>query len=246
MLAMPFSSSLVDPSAAKRAAMREEFFAKLCLLGGWLGSTDTYKRSMWTAVPDIAIARAGYTLTMRKGLPEPGVDNQLIMAGHEAMLAQWFHRPLRRADILLAQRWFSEQAAVRAFPQQLWNTILRDQTEEEIYLPVDIWGFPGGQTFLPGVPCLFFDGMGGGGIRDDGPFRHGSGPGIVAVRLGGRGNGRAGKCPAGHSFSSRDRSGRHPRRFRRPRPTMCSLFQPDAGPGYHAEAHRLRGRSDAG
>ncbi|MCP6379793.1 hypothetical protein NL466_29285, partial [Klebsiella pneumoniae] len=32
---------------------------------------------------------------------------------------------------------------------------------EEITLPVDIWGFPGGQTFLPGVPCLFFDGPGG-------------------------------------------------------------------------------------
>jgi nicotinic acid phosphoribosyltransferase len=26
---------------------------------------------------------------------------------------------------------------------------------------VDVWGFPGGQTFLPGVPCLFFEGPGG-------------------------------------------------------------------------------------
>ena len=77
------------------------------------------------------------------------------------MLAQWFHRPLRRADILLAQQWFQEQAAVRAFPQQLWETILRSQSGDEICLPVDIWGFPGGQTFLPGVPCLFFEGMGG-------------------------------------------------------------------------------------
>src|SRR5438132_5618117 len=146
---------------SKRSAMREEFFARLFLLGSWLGGTDTYKRTMWAAVPDIAVARAGYALTMRRGLPEPGAGNQLIMAGHEAMLAQWFHRPLRRADILLAQRWFLEQAAVRAFPQQLWDTILRAQEGEEIYLPVDIWGFPGGQTFLPGVPCLFFDGMGG-------------------------------------------------------------------------------------
>ena len=64
--------------------MREEFFARLFLLGGWLGGTDTYKRTMWAAVPDIAVARAGYTLTMRKGLPEPGAGNQLIMAGHEA------------------------------------------------------------------------------------------------------------------------------------------------------------------
>src|SRR5438105_9786799 len=141
-----------DPFAAKRAAMREEFFGKLFLLGGWLGGTDTYKRTMWTAVPDIALARAGYALTMRKGLPEPGAQNQLIMAGHEAMLAQWFHRPLRRADVLLAQQWFSQHAAVRAFPQELWDTILQDQPGEAIYLPVNIWGFPGGQTFLPRVP----------------------------------------------------------------------------------------------
>src|SRR5205823_13906643 len=61
-----------DPFAAKRAAMREEFFAKLFLLGGFLGGTDTYKRTMWAAVPDIAVQRAGYSLTMRKGLPEAG------------------------------------------------------------------------------------------------------------------------------------------------------------------------------
>jgi hypothetical protein len=97
---------------------------------------------------------------MRKGLPEPGANNQLIMAGHEAMLAQWFHRPLHRADIELARTWFSEHAAVRAFPHHLWDTILASQPGEEIHLPVDVWGFPGGQTFLPGVPCLFFEGMG--------------------------------------------------------------------------------------
>ncbi|MGH7225232.1 MAG: hypothetical protein ACRELF_18575, partial [Gemmataceae bacterium] len=60
---------LDDSSAAKRTAMRAEFFARHFLLGGWLGGTDTYKRTMWAAVPDIARARAGYTLTMRKGLP---------------------------------------------------------------------------------------------------------------------------------------------------------------------------------
>jgi nicotinic acid phosphoribosyltransferase len=141
--------------------MREEFFARFFLLGGWPGGTDTYKRTMWAAVPDVAVARAGYSLTMRKGLPEPGADNQLIMAGHEAMLAQWFHRPLRRSDIELARQWFTERAAVRAFPHELWDAILHDQPGEDIYLPVDVWGFPGGQTFLPTVPCLFFEGMGG-------------------------------------------------------------------------------------
>jgi nicotinic acid phosphoribosyltransferase len=150
-----------DAFAAKRAVMLHELFGKLFLLGGWLGGTDTYKRTMWAAVPDIATARAGYALTMRKGLPEPGAGNQLIMAGHEAMLAQWFHRPLRRDDIELARRWFSDHAAVRAFPHHLWDTILQSQPGADIYLPVDVWGFPGGQTFLPGVPCLFFEGMGG-------------------------------------------------------------------------------------
>jgi len=150
-----------DPFAVKRAAMRAEFFDRFFLLGGWLGGTDTYKRTMWAAVPDIAVARAGYALTMRKGLPEPDAANQLIMAGHEAMLAQWFQRPLRRADIELAGQWFERQSAVKAFPKHLWDTILRQQAGADIFLPIDIWGFPGGQTFLPGVPCLFFEGMGG-------------------------------------------------------------------------------------
>jgi nicotinic acid phosphoribosyltransferase len=141
--------------------MREEFFAKLFLLGGWIGGTDTYKRTMWAAVPDIALARAAYTLTMRKGLPEPGADNQLIMAGHEAMLAQWFHRPLRRSDIILAAQWYAEHSNVKALPRELWEAVLSSQVGDDIYLPVDIWGFPGGQTFLPRVPCLTFEGVGG-------------------------------------------------------------------------------------
>src|SRR5216683_6683163 len=110
MLSQSVSSAVVDPFAAKRSALREEFFARLFLLGGWLGATDTYKRTMWAAVPDIATARAGYALTFRKGLPEPGAGNQLIMAGHEAMLAQWFHQPLKRSDIELSRRWYSERS----------------------------------------------------------------------------------------------------------------------------------------
>src|SRR5262249_4797993 len=130
--------SSADPFAAKRAAMREEFFAKHFLLGGFMGGTDTYKRTMWAAVPDIAVQRAGYSLVMRKGLPEPGAGDQLIMAGHEAMLAQWFHRPLKRADIELAGRWFSERSAVKAYPKGLWQTILDSQPGDDIYLPIDV------------------------------------------------------------------------------------------------------------
>jgi nicotinate phosphoribosyltransferase len=148
-----------DPFAAKRAAMRDEFFGKLFLLGGFLGGTDTYKRTMWTAVPDIAVQRAAYTLTMRRGLKEEGAGNRLIMAGHEAMLAQWFYRPLKRADIELARRWFSSQSAVKAFPNEAWDAVL-GRPGDDIFLPVDVWGFPGGQTFLAGVPCLVFEGPG--------------------------------------------------------------------------------------
>src|SRR5690348_2834054 len=111
-------SLTTDPFAAKRQAMRAEFFGRFFLLGGWLGGTDTYKRTMWSAMPEIAQMRAGYGLTMRRGLPEDGASDQLIMAGHEAMLAQWFHRPLKREDIELAQAWFAEHAAVRAFPRK--------------------------------------------------------------------------------------------------------------------------------
>ncbi|WP_020468595.1 hypothetical protein [Zavarzinella formosa] len=149
-----------DPFLAKRLAMREEFFGKMFLLGGFIGGTDTYKRTMWTAVPDIAVERAGYSLAFRKGIGEEGAGKQLIMAGHEAMLAQWFHRPLKRSDIELARRWFLEQSAVRAFPSEAWDALLDTQHGEEIFLPVDIWGFPGGQTFFAGVPCLFFEGPG--------------------------------------------------------------------------------------
>src|SRR5215210_4606102 len=150
-----------DPFEAKRAAMRDEFYGKLFLLGGFLGGTDTYKRTMWAAVPEIAVQRAGYSLTMRKGLPEEGAANRLIMAGHEAMLAQWFHRPLKRSDIELARRWFRGHAAVKAFPDEAWDALLSAHPGEDIFLPIDVWGFPGGQTFLAGVPCLFFEGPGG-------------------------------------------------------------------------------------
>ena len=68
IIGMPNTES-TDPFAAKRTAMREEFFGKLFVLGGFIGATDTYKRTMWSAVPDIAVQRAGYSLTMRKGLP---------------------------------------------------------------------------------------------------------------------------------------------------------------------------------
>src|SRR5205814_6808580 len=108
-----------------------------------------------------AVRRAGYSLTFRKPLPEEGAGHQLVMAGHEAMLAQWFHRPLRRSDIELARRWYKTQSQTRAFPDEAWDAVLAAQPGADIFLPVDVWGFPGGQTFLAGVPCLAFEGPGG-------------------------------------------------------------------------------------
>jgi len=145
----------------KRAAMLRAFYSKLFLLGGFIGGTDTYKRTMWAAVPEIAKALASYALTMRKGLSEEGAGDQLIMAGHEAMLNQWFNRPLQRRDIELAELWFSQKSNVRAFPKALWDEVLASQPGDKIRLPIDVWGFPGGQTFLKGVPCVVFEGMGG-------------------------------------------------------------------------------------
>ena len=59
---------------SKSAALRcvKPFSRHHFLLDGWPGGTDTYKRTMWAAVPDIALAHAAYALTMRRGLPEAG------------------------------------------------------------------------------------------------------------------------------------------------------------------------------
>jgi nicotinic acid phosphoribosyltransferase len=153
-----------DPFAAKRSAMRDEFFDKLFLLGGWIGGTDTYKRTMWAAVPDLAVQPAAYSLTFRRALSEPGANGQLVMAGHEAMLAQWFRRPLKRSDIALSREWYSQRSNVRVFPTEVWESLVTLSPgggEQDIRLPIDIYGFPGGQTFLAGVPLLVFEGPGG-------------------------------------------------------------------------------------
>jgi len=54
-----------DPFDAKRSAMREELFAKLLLLGGFIDGPDTYKRTMWAALPEVALERGAYMLSCR-------------------------------------------------------------------------------------------------------------------------------------------------------------------------------------
>jgi nicotinate phosphoribosyltransferase len=69
--------------------------------------------------------------------------------------------PLSREVIETAIEWYSTQSAVRAFPTALFENMLREQNGDDLYLPIDVWGFAGGQTFLKGVPMLTFTGPGG-------------------------------------------------------------------------------------
>jgi nicotinate phosphoribosyltransferase len=144
----------------KRKEMIEEFLASW-FIGGGFPSSDTYKRTMWSADEGLSACDAAYHLTMRKGLPEPGANGRLIMAGHEWLLRQWFLKPLIKRDIELAIEWYSKNAWVKAFPNRLFESMIDNTNRDEVFLPVDIWGFLGGQTFLAGVPCMSFEGPGG-------------------------------------------------------------------------------------
>jgi len=144
----------------KRNNMIKEWLGRWFLLGGFI-SSDTYKRTMWESDEALSATWAAYHLTLRKGLPETGANNRLIMAGHEWLLRQWFLRPIKKIDVEIAILWYKEHSAVPAFPEKLFRDIMDKQTGNEFYLPIDIWGFPGGQTFLAKVPCLSFEGLGG-------------------------------------------------------------------------------------
>ncbi|CAN5534319.1 hypothetical protein BH10CYA1_BH10CYA1_17810 [soil metagenome] len=147
---------------AKRAEMIAEFYRRMFILGGMITATDTYKRTMSAASVDFSLKPASYHLTFRRGLDEPGAGDQLIMAGHEAMLAQWFNQPLKRGDIEIARYWCSTEANVKAFPHELWDDVLaRNPRRRNIDLDIDVWGFPGGQTMLKNVPAMSFEGIGG-------------------------------------------------------------------------------------
>ncbi len=144
----------------KRNEMIREFLSSWFLLGGFL-SSDTYKRTMWTADETLSSLQASYHLTLRKGLPEPGASGRLIMSGHEWLLRQYFLKPLKRTDLELAIEWYSEDSAVKSFPVKLFKSLIETAKGEDIFLPIDIRGFPGGQTFFSGVPCMSFEGPGG-------------------------------------------------------------------------------------
>jgi nicotinate phosphoribosyltransferase len=143
-----------------REGILDDFLSRHFLFGGFI-SSDTYKRTMWQALHEVAAEWAAYHLTLRKGLNEPGTENQLIMAGHEWVLSQWFREPLKRSKIELAIEWYTKHSNVKAFPTAIFEQLLNDQSGEDIHLPIDVWGFPGGQIFLAGVPAVSFEGVGG-------------------------------------------------------------------------------------
>ena len=148
---------------AKREEMIREYYAKMFILGGMITATDTYKRTMGKAFRSFALDYAAYHLTFRKALPEAGAGDQLIMAGHEDMLPQWFNRPLFKRDLRIAADWAALEANVKAFPTELWEREIAKSSRFSpyVHLDVDVWGFPGGQTFLKGVPAMSFEGVGG-------------------------------------------------------------------------------------
>lgn len=143
----------------KRQRMIQQFLDSWFWLGGFI-SADTYKRPMGADDEIFSEAPAAYHETLRRKINEEGANDRFIMAGHEWMLRQCFGRPLKRSDVELAMDWYTNESAVRAFPVGPFTKLLEETDGEDIYLPVDVWGFPGGQTFFKGVPALSVEGPG--------------------------------------------------------------------------------------
>ncbi len=137
----------------------DEWLSRWFLIGGFI-SSDTYKRTMWSST-NKALLPASYHLTLRRPLEEKRSKRRFVMSGHEWLLRQWFGKPFSRRGIEETIEWYLTHSNVKKFPVTVFQKILADQTGDDIYLPIDVYGFPGGQTFLSGVPCLRFDGIGG-------------------------------------------------------------------------------------
>ena len=153
---------MADPFAAKRHQMREEFFAKLFLLGGWLGGTDTYKRTMWAAVPDIAVeprrllahdaqgpARAGREQPAHHGRPR-GHAGPVVPSAAETQR--------HRAVAAVVRRALRDEGVSRS---SCGTRFSRSNPGDDITLPRGHLGLSRRADLPAGVPCLFFEGMGG-------------------------------------------------------------------------------------
>ena len=123
-------------------------------------ATDTYKRTMSGSSELFADNFTVYSLAARKSLNEEGVNGRYIAAGLEKMLYPWFMEPVTTEEVEVARDFFTNKAAVKKFPEKAWDAVLAN----EGYFPIDVWGLPGGQTFLARdgkhTPHLSVEGMG--------------------------------------------------------------------------------------
>jgi len=123
-------------------------------------ASDTYKRNMSGSSDVFADNLASYTLAARKALKEPGAEGRLITAGLEKVLYPWFMFPVEKEEIEEAEEFFLNKASVRKFPSNAWKKVL----DNDGFLPLDVYGLPGGQTFLVKdgkyVPTMSIEGPG--------------------------------------------------------------------------------------
>ncbi len=125
-----------------------------------IAASDTYKRTMSGSSEIFSDNFSCYNLAARKSLNEAGINGRLIMAGVEKMLYPWFKDRITQEEFDEAKQFFSKQSSVKKFPEKAWNSVL----ENDGYMPLDIWGLPGGQTILvkdgKHVPLLSVEGKG--------------------------------------------------------------------------------------
>jgi nicotinate phosphoribosyltransferase len=125
-----------------------------------VATSDTYKRTMSGSSAVFADNFACYSLAARKALKEEGVEGRGIMAGIERMLYPWFMNPITLQEVESAKEFFTKRASVKKFPSNAWEAVLRNDG----FMPVDIYGLPGGQTFLVRdgkyVPLMSVEGIG--------------------------------------------------------------------------------------
>lgn len=125
-----------------------------------VAATDTYKRTMSASNEIFAENFTCYSVSARRALNEKGANGRLVMAGLEATLYPWFMNPIDPEEIKEASEFFKTKAQVKKFNDKVWNQI----NENGGFFPVDVYGLPGGQTFLAKdgkyVPHLSFEGPG--------------------------------------------------------------------------------------
>jgi len=147
-----------DYPLAKTSEQRE-FWRRLQPVNR-VATSDTYKRTMSGSSELFSDNFSCYSLAARKALDEEGVNGRYIMAGIEKMLYPWFMNPISVSEVRKAEEFFKTKAQVDKFPTKAWNKVIANKG----FFPIDIYGLPGGQTFLVKdgkyVPIMSVEGPG--------------------------------------------------------------------------------------